>query len=262
MFENVTARSWKSKQTLRVLMIAVILVAGCVTSQVIRLGDVPYYAAIPVEFVQVFMQESDIPGKYEKLALIKLSGDTDMTNETEMITEAKRAAAKIGANGLVLGDIDEPSTGAKVAAKVFGLSTNRKGEVLAVRFEPPTATKVLADDNAIGRAASVPAASGPSEEVILKDGDKRLFSRLGLTISYKRGYLDYSKLTFDGCKGVGHDPNGPFPAMSVSIREKDEIFVRTSDDAVWKLAVKNETPTELNLVATEVVAAAGDSVGD
>jgi hypothetical protein len=256
-FKDAAARSSKRKGMLRAALIAVIFVAGCVTSQVIRLGSKTDYAAIPVESVQVFVQESDIPGKHEKLALIKLSGDSDLTNETRMIDEAKRAAASIGANGVVLGAINEPSTGAKVAAAVFGVSTTRKGDVLAVRFEASAGAKPLVQTDTIARISS-----GATEEVVLRDGDKRQFSRLGIVIEYRRGYMDYSKLTFDGCKGVSRDPNGPFSAMSVSIREKDEIFIRTTDDAVWKFVVKKETSSEMNLVASEVVAAVRDSVGE
>ena len=51
-----------------------------------------------------------------------------------MISAMRKKAAKIGANGIILQEIKEASDGAKVAAAVFGVSTNRKGKVIAIRL--------------------------------------------------------------------------------------------------------------------------------
>ena len=54
-----------------------------------------------------------------------------------MVTAAKKRAGKIGANGVVLGSINEPSSGAKVAGAIFGVSPERRGEMLAVYVYDP-----------------------------------------------------------------------------------------------------------------------------
>jgi hypothetical protein len=60
-------------------------------------------------------------------------GKSTMTNEQEMITAAKERAARVGANGIVLSKIDEPSAGAKVAGMIFGVGVMRRSEILGIR---------------------------------------------------------------------------------------------------------------------------------
>ena len=121
---------------LRLLLVIVVLaVLGCVSAQVVRLGSPQPYPSIAETDVQVFLTEADVRAPFEKLALIKLKGDSDYTNETMMVQKAKIEAAKIGANGIILGQTNEPSAGAKVAGAIFGVSTQRRGDVVAIRFQ-------------------------------------------------------------------------------------------------------------------------------
>ena len=115
-----------------------LFVMGCVTAEVLRLGAPTQYAPVLASEVQIFMTAEDVPGEFEKIALIKLKGDSDFTNETRMIEKAKAEAAKLGANGIILGETVEPSAGAKVAGTVLGVSTSRRGEVIAIRFTVST----------------------------------------------------------------------------------------------------------------------------
>jgi hypothetical protein len=120
---------------LRVSVAFVVLsVLGCVSAQVLRLGSPQSYPPIAATEVQIFMTEADVKAPFEKIALIKLKGDSKYTNETQMVEKAKIEAAKLGANGIVLGQTDEPSAGAKVAGAIFGISTQRRGEVVAIHF--------------------------------------------------------------------------------------------------------------------------------
>ena len=124
------------RAVMAVSVLTLALVSGCVTAQVTRLGQIESYPPIPMTDVQVFLTESDVPSPFTKVALIKLSGDADWTNETAMVDKAKREAGKLGANGLILGRTEEPGTGAKIAASIFGVSANRRGEVVAILFTP------------------------------------------------------------------------------------------------------------------------------
>ena len=46
-----------------------------------------------------------------------------------MIKAAKKKAASIGANGIILGEMNEPSAGAKIAGAIFGTGTTRSRPV-------------------------------------------------------------------------------------------------------------------------------------
>jgi hypothetical protein len=117
------------------LIACLVCLMGCVSAQVTRLGSIDSYPPVAPSDVQVFLVESDVPGPFTKVALIRLKGDADWTNETAMVNKAKQEAGKLGANALILGKTDEPGTGAKIAASIFGVSANRRGEVVAIRFE-------------------------------------------------------------------------------------------------------------------------------
>jgi hypothetical protein len=109
-----------------------ILFMGCVQTQVTKLSNRGNYDPIPPDDVTVYLTTEDIKGEFEKIGLIHAQGETSWTNEQQMIHAARKAAGDMGANGIVLGEVDEPSAGAKIAGAFFGTGTTRRGEVLAV----------------------------------------------------------------------------------------------------------------------------------
>jgi hypothetical protein len=69
-----------------------------------------------------------------RVAIIEASGSGEWTNQSEMLEAMRKKAGELGANGVLLPRIEEPSAGAKVAAAIFGTGTQRKGNVVAVRI--------------------------------------------------------------------------------------------------------------------------------
>jgi hypothetical protein len=51
-----------------------------------------------------------------------------------MLDAMRKKAGAIGANAILLPQINEPGAGAKVAAAIFGTGTQRKGNVVALRI--------------------------------------------------------------------------------------------------------------------------------
>lgn len=118
-------------------LVLVVMLVGCVTTNVIPLAGNNVHPALQPSDVDVFVAENDIPFPYEKVAFISAEGSSTWTNEKEMVEAAKKEAAKLGANGIVIGQILEPSAGAKVAGAIFGVSAERKGRLLAVYVKYP-----------------------------------------------------------------------------------------------------------------------------
>ena len=85
----------------------------------------------------LYLDPADIPGAYEKIAIMYASGDHLLTNESHMLRQARKKAAKIGANGILLQRLTEPGTGDKVARVILGTEADRKGEVIAIFVQPP-----------------------------------------------------------------------------------------------------------------------------
>jgi molybdopterin synthase catalytic subunit len=112
---------------------SLVLLAGCVSARHTMLVPGGQQPPVAEDQVTVYLQETEVPATCTRYALIHTSGDVDMTDETQMINAAKRRAGKIGANAIALGAVREPSSGRRVAAAVFGVSQDRKGQMVAYR---------------------------------------------------------------------------------------------------------------------------------
>ncbi len=111
---------------------ALFLLFGCVQVDTSPLGRPIDRPIVPAEQVAVYRSASQVPGKYEEVALLTASGDYELTNETEMVAELRAAAGKAGANAVILDAVSEPTTGAKVAQAFLGTSADRKGKAIAI----------------------------------------------------------------------------------------------------------------------------------
>ena len=119
-----------------------LLLSACVQTNAVRLGAAPARPPVPEAQVVVYRSASQIPGRYEEVALLNSTGEATWTNEAKMFESMRKKAAKLGANAIVLDAMSEPSAGAKVAAAVFGVGgAERKGKAIAVFVFPDSTSK-------------------------------------------------------------------------------------------------------------------------
>ena len=109
---------------------------GCVTTNATPLGTGANLAPVPVESVAIYRTAGQVPGKYEEVALLNSKGESSWTDEAAMFKSMKKKAAQLGANGIILDAVSEPSAGAKVASAVFGTGAERKGRAIAIFVHP------------------------------------------------------------------------------------------------------------------------------
>lgn len=115
---------------------ALLLSIACVQTNAVRLGAAPQRAPVHEDSVLVYRTASQVPGKYEEVAMLNSTGNTGMTNEEQMFNSMRKKAGQLGANGIVLDGISEPSAGAKVAGAVLGTGAERKGKAIAIYVFP------------------------------------------------------------------------------------------------------------------------------
>lgn len=113
------------------ILVAVVLVA-CVTTNAAVLDSSLGLQAICPDGVRMFTDSIKVGQPYQEIALLDSKGDDDITSESGMIKSQKKKAAKLGANGVILGQIQGASTGAKVWKSLLGTSANRKGRATAI----------------------------------------------------------------------------------------------------------------------------------
>ena len=114
-----------------------LLLSACVQTNAVRLGAAPARPPVPEAQVAIYRDASQVPGRYEEIALLNSTAEAKWTNEAKMYDSMRKKAAKLGANGIILDAMSEPSAGAKVAAAVFGVGgAERKGKAIAVYVFP------------------------------------------------------------------------------------------------------------------------------
>lgn len=115
------------------LLAAAVLGACTSTSAVMLGGGAPLPERHPDE-VLIFPTEEDVPVAFERIALVTSRSDADWADEADLIRAMQRRAAKLGATGLILDEVREPSTLERVAEVVVGYEAPRRGRALAIRL--------------------------------------------------------------------------------------------------------------------------------
>ena len=127
-----------NKMSMGLLLAATMMCAsGCVVTNASRLSTSSENRPLVLpQDVALYRTASQVPRRYEEVALLNSSGDANYTNEAKMFESMKKEAGKVGANAVVLDALSEPGAGAKVAAAIFGVSAQRKGKALAIWVFP------------------------------------------------------------------------------------------------------------------------------
>ena len=124
------------KHILVVLIISLAFIAACVSVNATKLGSGASRRPVPADQVAIYRTADQVPGKYEEIALINAKGDSAWTSEAGMFKQMKKKAGLLGANGIILDAVSEPSAGAKIAGAIFGVGAERKGKALAIFVLP------------------------------------------------------------------------------------------------------------------------------
>lgn len=120
---------------LAVCLVTLLFTVACVSTQATMLTG-SRRAPIAPDDVKIYRSADQVPGKYEEVALLTSAGDYAATNEAQMFESMRKKAADLGANGVILDSMAEPSTGQKVASAILPVTANRKGKAIAIYVFP------------------------------------------------------------------------------------------------------------------------------
>ena len=124
--------------------------AACVRTNAALIDPTVHLAPTCTDAIRLYTSADAVQQPYQQVALLNSSGESQWSNESAMIKSMRKKAAELGANGIILNYIDEPSALSKVVGAVAKTGTERKGRSMAV-FIP--------SDSARARAACVAAAA-------------------------------------------------------------------------------------------------------
>jgi hypothetical protein len=94
------------KVTLVILAIFILLASACMNVSTIPLGTYKYRPPANPDMVEVYLSEKDVPGEYAKIALIYAEEIAGYKSAEDMIQMMRIKAAKAGANGIILNEIN------------------------------------------------------------------------------------------------------------------------------------------------------------
>jgi len=124
-------------------VLGLVLAASCVATNAALLNPGLKLQPVCPDGVQMFTDSSKVGKPYTEVAVLNSKGDDSFTSESEMIDSQRKKAAQLGANGVILGQMKDASTGAKVAQALFGTGASRKGNAIAI-YIPSDSTRVAA----------------------------------------------------------------------------------------------------------------------
>jgi hypothetical protein len=122
-----------------VVLALLLFLAACVSVSKSVLSRAHIGQPVPRDEVQVFFADDSVP-PHERVAILSAQGDDSLTDPADMIDKLRQEAGKLGANAIILSEVKDASTGAKIAAAVFGTTALRKGQAIAI-FVPAMARK-------------------------------------------------------------------------------------------------------------------------
>ncbi|MEP7245274.1 MAG: hypothetical protein ABI885_16580 [Gammaproteobacteria bacterium] len=109
-----------------------VILSGCVSVQSTRLGSGTIRPPLTPDHVAIYRTSEQVGARYEEVAILSASGDHSYTNEEQMYAGMRKKAGALGANGVILESVTEPTTGAKVAQAFLGTPASRRGRAIAI----------------------------------------------------------------------------------------------------------------------------------
>jgi hypothetical protein len=113
------------KNTIVPGFILVLAVLGCVSTNATVLDPTIKLASTCPDAVRLFTTPARVMSPYREVALLHSKGESDWSSEAQMIESMREKAAKYGANGIILDNINEPSALTKVIGHVAKTGTQR-----------------------------------------------------------------------------------------------------------------------------------------
>ena len=118
--------------TNKIAVASFLTLAACTQTNAALMDNSIHLAPTCPDAVKIYTTPAAVGNSYVEVALLNSAGSTGVTTEAGMMKSMRKKAADVGANGIIMGNINEPGAGAKVAAAIFGTAAERKGKSVAI----------------------------------------------------------------------------------------------------------------------------------
>jgi hypothetical protein len=85
--------------------------------------------------IKLYTVPDRVQQPYREIALLNSAGKTSYSSESDMLKSMREKAATVGANGIILGGIDEPNAMTKLAGQIAQIGADATGQVSEISAE-------------------------------------------------------------------------------------------------------------------------------
>lgn len=121
-----------------VMIATLVVVAACVSTNAAVLDKTVKLPPICPDGVAMFTTADKVGQDYREIAILNSKGEATWTDESDMYKSQRKKAASLGANGIIVTNINEPKPGTKIIAAVVGVGVDRKGSSVAIHIPADT----------------------------------------------------------------------------------------------------------------------------
>lgn len=121
------------------LLTGALIVTACVSTNAALIDPSVHLARTCPEGIKLYTTPDRVGQPYREVAILNAKGESNWSDEGDMIQSMRDKASEVGANGIILSGIDEPSALTKVIGQVAKTGSQRKGKAMAI-YVPSDAT--------------------------------------------------------------------------------------------------------------------------
>lgn len=115
----------------RAALLFVVMASACVSVGKSVLDTSFQARPVAEEDVFVYVTGDSVP-EHTRVAMLDAKGNTDWTDEGDLLNKLRQEAGKLGANAIIWGETEDAGTGARVAQALLGTSANRTTTAIAI----------------------------------------------------------------------------------------------------------------------------------
>lgn len=130
------------------LSVVAVLLCACVSTNASLIDPTVHFARTCPDGIKLYTTPDRVGQPYREVALLNAKGESNWSDEEDMIESMRDKAAEVGANGIILSGIDEPSALTKVIGQVAKTGSQRKGKALAIYVASDSTNTAAACANA------------------------------------------------------------------------------------------------------------------
>jgi len=127
---------------------AAVVLGACVSTNAALIDPTVRLARTCPSAIKLYTTPDRVGQPYREVAILNAKGESNWSDEGDMIESMRDKAAEVGANGIILSGIDEPSALTKVIGQVAKTGSQRKGKALAIYVASDSATTATVCRNA------------------------------------------------------------------------------------------------------------------